>query len=706
MTPPDRQHPQQRVAGATWLAPARAAVLALVSLPVGAAIVDLTKEAAETMRVMPSSRPVALVVGNSAYEHIGSDPSGKNDAEAVAQLLAGLGFEVVEGVDLDRAEFVDRVADFHDRSRGRMAALFYYSGHAHRGSSFAKGREYDVLVPVDAPEAEAFDVGYGIALDDIQAGIEGDVNLLFLDASLPARPRIARLNTLVAYAGEAQIVLREGKATGVFTKALLATISPGVDVVDAVQAVIQSVIQSVSSIGDQRPWMESSLRQPFRFPSPTSSMADMADRLDARLVALIVQFEAGGQEAVAAYGAANSVDVEDGRVAVRIIAESEDQVEPLKRLIETAAHGSVQATFENNIYASLPVEVIATFARAETVYRIDLGEAVVAPPEQDSVPVPAGEGPAASQAIPEDVREWWLQIKDTAQPNHLEAFIEANPEDRNAHLARVRLKELWATAPAGTVIRDFLGSGGRGPEMVVIPAGRFRMGCLSNDDACYGDEMPVHDVTIPVPFALSAHEVTFEDYDRFTHPNEADDAGWGRGARPVINVSWDEAKDYVEWLSSETGATYRLPSEAEWEYAARAGSATKYHFGSDSSRLCRWGNGADLTAKEEYSDWTVANCRDGHIRTAPTGSFEANGFGLHDMHGNVWEWVEDCWNGSYAGAPSDGVAWVSGDCAKRVLRGGSWNLNPRFLRAAYRLRSTTGIRLNDFGFRVSRTLTP
>ena len=686
MTAHTRKHREDRFAGASWLAWACAAALTLVSLSVGASIVHLTKEAAETMRVMPSSRPVALVVGNTGYEHIAPDRSGKNDAEAVAQLLADLGFEVVEGVDLDRAEFVDRVADFHERSRGRMAALFYYSGHAYRGSSFAKAREYDVLVPVDMPQA--FDVG-GIALDDIRAGMEGDVNLLFLDASLPAHPRIARLNTFIAYAGGlAKTVVHEGEVTGAFTKALLATIAPGVDVVDAVQA----AIQSVSSIGDQRPWMESSLRQPFRFPSPTSSMADMADRLDARLVALIVQFEAGGQEAVAAYGAANSVDVEDGRVAVRIIAESEDHVEPLKRLIETAAHGSVQATFENNIYASLPVEVIATFARAEAVYRVDLGEAVVAPPEQDSVPVPAGEGPAASQAIPEDVREWWLQIKDTAQPNHLEAFIEANPEDRNAHLARVRLKELWATAPAGTVIRDFLGSGGRGPEMVVIPAGRFRMGCLSNDDACYGDEMPVHDVTIPVPFALSVHEVTFEDYDRFMPQNEVNDQGWGRSRRPVIDVSWDQAQDYVEWLSLETGATYRLPSEAEWEYAARAGTGTKYS----------WGN--EIGANRANCD--NDHCGDQWKHTAPVGSFPPNGFGLYDMHGNVWEWVEDCWNGSYAGAPSDGVAWVSGDCAERVLRGGSWSSYPGALRAAFRLRNSTGVRLNLNGFRVARTLTP
>ena len=659
MTAHTRKHREDRVAGANWLAWACAAALTLVSLSVGAGIgripgADPVRQ--DVRACVGLEAPVALVVGNTAYDHFPQDTAGKSDAIAVAGLLGRLGFEVVKGIDLERAEFAERVADFHQRSRGcKPAALFYYSGYAYRGSPFANGRAVDALLPVDISNPE--DVGYGIALDDIQAGMEGVVNLLVLDASLPARPRIARLDTLIAYAGElARVETHDGTPVGAFTKALLTTIAPGKEVLDAVQ----EAIRLVSPDGDQRPWMESSLRQPFRFPDLT---ALLADKLDARLVALIEQFETGGQEAAGAYGATNSIDLMDGRVAVRIIAESEDHVEPLKRLIETAAHGSVQATFENNIYASLPVEVIATFARVEAVYRVDLGEAVVAPPEQDSVPVPAGEGPAASQAIPEDVREWWLQIKDTAQPNHLEAFIEANPEDRNAHLARVRLKELWATAPAGTVIRDFLGSGGRGPEMVVIPAGRFRMGCLSNDDACYGDEMPVHDVTIPVPFALSAHEVTFEDYDRFTHPNEADDAGWGRGARPVINVSWDEAKDYVEWLSSETGATYRLPSEAEWEYAARAGSATKYS----------WGN--EIGANRANCD--NDHCGDQWKHTAPVGSFPPNGFGLYDMHGNVWEWVEDCWNGSYAGAPSDGVAWVSGDCAERVLRGGSWVSDPR-----------------------------
>ena len=247
-------------------------------------------------------------------------------------------------------------------------------------------------------------------------------------------------------------------------------------------------------------------------------------------------------------------------------------------------------------------------------------------------------------------------------------------------------------APAtGNAFRDVLRAGGEGPEMVVIPAGRFRMGCVSGLD-CIDDEKPVHEVTIPRAFALSVHEVTFDDYDRFTYPNKVDDEGWGRGRRPVINVSWNDAREYVGWLSSQTGAEYRLPSEAEWEYAARAGSATKYSWGNEIGS-----NRANCSGDECGDQWAY---------TAPVGSFAPNAFGLYDMHGNVWEWVEDCGNHSYAGAPSDGGAWLSGDCAWRVLRGGSWLNEPRNLRAANWSWYSTGNRGSSFGFRVARTLTP
>ena len=233
-------------------------------------------------------------------------------------------------------------------------------------------------------------------------------------------------------------------------------------------------------------------------------------------------------------------------------------------------------------------------------------------------------------------------------------------------------------------------------DMVVIPAGRFLMGCVSGRD-CEGDEQPVHEVTVG-SFALSKYEVTFEEYDRFTEATggaRADDEGWGRSSQPVINVSWEDARAYVSWLSAETGETgetYRLPSEAEWEYAARAGTTTAYS----------WGNGiGDNRANCDGcgSRWDV-------VQTAPVGSFGANAWGLHDMHGNVWEWVEDCWYGNYTRVPSDGTAWTSGgDCGRRVLRSGSWNVVSRRLRSAKRARDPPGYRSGVAGFRVARTLT-
>ncbi len=243
--------------------------------------------------------------------------------------------------------------------------------------------------------------------------------------------------------------------------------------------------------------------------------------------------------------------------------------------------------------------------------------------------------------------------------------------------------------------RDTLRSGGTGPEMVVIPAGSFRMGCVSGVD-CQEDEQPVHQVTIPEWLAVGKYEVTFAEWDACVSAggcgHRPGDEGWGRGRHPVMKVSWDDVQEYVRWLSQQTGASYRLLSESEWEYAARAGSRTAYSWGNEigSGRANCDGCG---------SQWDDSG-------TAPVGSFSPNAFGLYDMHGNVWEWVQDCWNGSYNGAPSDGSAWQVGDCSGRVLRGGSWINIPRSLRSAFRSWDTTGNRNNNFGFRVARTLTP
>ena len=248
---------------------------------------------------------------------------------------------------------------------------------------------------------------------------------------------------------------------------------------------------------------------------------------------------------------------------------------------------------------------------------------------------------------------------------------------------------------AGGTFLDELASGGTGPEMVVVAAGVFRMGCLSRDGECESDEEPVHAVAFAAPIALSKYEVTFADWDACANAGgcnryRPDDRGWGRYNRPVMDVSWDDVQSYLAWLSLETMAEYRLPSESEWEYAARAGSMTNFSWGGSVGR-----NRANCDGCGSAWD---------NEQTAPVGSFPANPWGLHDMHGNIREWVADCWNESYHGAPSDGSPWLLGDCSKRVSRGGSWYAYPRWLRASFRVGSDSSG--NRVGFRVARTLAP
>ena len=230
-----------------------------------------------------------------------------------------------------------------------------------------------------------------------------------------------------------------------------------------------------------------------------------------------------------------------------------------------------------------------------------------------------------------------------------------------------------------------------GPAMVIIPAGQFQMGDLNG--VGYKSEQPVHQVTINYSFAIGKYEVTFAEYYAFanaTNRSLPDDWGWGRGNRPVIEVNWDDAQAYAAWLSEETGKRYRLPSEAEWEYAARAGTTTNYFWGDaiGNNRANCAGCG---------SQWD-------NSQTAPVGSFQPNQFGLYDTHGNVWEWVEDCWHGSYEGAPTDGSAWTSGSCNTRVLRGGSWYGRPWILRSAIRYRYNPDFRSYNSGFRLAQDL--
>jgi formylglycine-generating enzyme required for sulfatase activity len=225
------------------------------------------------------------------------------------------------------------------------------------------------------------------------------------------------------------------------------------------------------------------------------------------------------------------------------------------------------------------------------------------------------------------------------------------------------------------------------PELVVLPAGSFDMGSTSEY------ENPIHRVTFAKPFAVGRNEVTFGEWDKCVDDGgckyRPDDRGWGRGDRPAVNLSWLDAKTFVTWLSQKTGKAYRLPSEAEWEYAARAGTNTAYW----------WGR--DVGSRQ-------ANCRECNAgepqRTTPVGSFKPNGFGLFDTAGNVAEWMEDCWNDNYRGAPNDGTAWMSGQCRLHVLRGGAFDSQARYLRSTSRFRYDLDVRYIANGFRVVREL--
>ncbi len=250
------------------------------------------------------------------------------------------------------------------------------------------------------------------------------------------------------------------------------------------------------------------------------------------------------------------------------------------------------------------------------------------------------------------------------------------------------------------------------PQMIVVPSGSFKMGSHNYEEGRDDDESPRHSVTISYWLAVGVYEVTFTEWDACVSAGgcreKVSDYGWGRGNRPVIDVSWDDAQSYVSWLSSLTGHEYSLLRESEWEYAARGDTQTARYWGESSRAQCHYANGADRTAKwyESLKGYesllTIAACDDGHYNTSPVGNYEANKFGLYDVLGNVYEWTQDCYTGSYSKAPTDDSAWKSGDCFNRVIRGGSWFDGPEKLRSANRGTEWLGQPRHDVGFRVAR----
>lgn len=270
--------------------------------------------------------------------------------------------------------------------------------------------------------------------------------------------------------------------------------------------------------------------------------------------------------------------------------------------------------------------------------------------------------------------------------------------DLGAEGAHVELALTPVDVRAGSRFRDDLRAGGQGPEMVVVPPGRFLMG----DADGAASERPVREVAITEPFAVSVHEVSMADYRRFagaTGQPLAEELADRVDQLPVTHVTFAEAVAYADWLTAETGRRYRLLSEAEWEYMARAGTTTAYSFGDAAADLCRHANLADQARQSRYAGFDVAECSDGFVALAPVGSLAANGFGIHDVHGNVAEWVLDCGMPEYAGAPDDGSPAAQGTrCVTHGVRGGAWDSGVAEVRSAKRnlassANGSRGIRL-------------
>ncbi|MGQ0675796.1 MAG: SUMF1/EgtB/PvdO family nonheme iron enzyme [Rhodospirillales bacterium] len=645
----------------------------------------------------PAEKRVALVIGNGKYQHIGRLANPVNDARVIAQALQKTGFTLIGGgpqLDLDKPAMERALRGFGRELGPDVVGLFYYAGHG------IAVRDVNYLVPVEAnPQREA-DVDFELIDTRLvlrqMADANNRLNILILDAcrNNPLAGRgfrssgagLAKMDaptgTLIHYATAPGKVAADGAgANSPYTAALAETmLRPGLGVFDVFNQVGLKVSQQTRR--EQEPWLGlSPIQGQFYFVLPP-----------------------GGSVTIVAPPAPQTA---------ALPPRPELQIDPIDR--EFAAKETARVRDAPDTRG----KQVATLKEGDTV--LVLGK--VKGQNWYQVERKGGEPGYVAAALLED----------------LSAFKKRKDEEAKQLAAAPAPSPAPTPAPAQPAVGVFPAPGRsfkdcvECPDMVVIPGGSFTMGSPESEtarenvpDQFASRERPQHSVSIR-SFALGKYEVTRGQFGQFVRESgySAEGKCWywtGTEAKqdpsrdwrspgfsqserdPVACVNWDDAKAYVAWLSRKTGKGYRLPSEAEWEHAARAGSTSARHWGEDASQACGYANVHDATSKERNKfAWDAHGCNDSQQFTAPVGSYKPNGFGLHDMLGNLWEWTEDCWNASYSGAPSDGTAWLSGDCGKRVLRGGSWFNRPRSVRSAVRNRFVTAIRDIGNGFRVART---
>lgn len=618
---------------------------------------------------MISEQRVALVIGNAAYEQ-SPLKNPVNDAHAMSRALSECDFTVSLHTNLNLDSLNTVVYKFGQMIKRGGVGLLYYSGH---GIQVA-GENY--LVPVNAKIQEEYQIKTRcLNMNEVLEAMKvagNRVNILILDAcrdnpfadrfkSLGSGGGLAEMvaptGTFIAYATAPGDVAKDGDGfNSPFTAALVEKMhTPGLSIGDLFIDVRNRV--RVATSQRQTTWDASSLTGKFYFrlpsnPPPLPVPPRQRDNDNIHPPSPLSLHEAAGlnrtEEVLRLLMGGAEVNTQDnaGQTPLHTAARFN-----ARETAEVLLNQHADANFQDNA-GQTPLHIAALY-KANQVAELLLrqGSRVNARDNRGRTPL------------------------DIANSSQAEEIIEVLRGYPNAGAG-------LGTFKAGRTFKDC----DECPEMVVVPSGSFMMGSLGSEE-WRRDERPRHRVYINYPLSVGVYEVTFAEWDACVDDGDCDgyrprDEGWGRGNRPVVNVNWKDAQSYVGWLSAKTGYRYSLLSESEWEYVARAGTTTPYHYG-----------------------WTISanqvNFSSGRA-TLPVGSFSPNAWGVYDMHGNVSEWVQDCWNKSYEGAPTDGSAWESGNCAERVKRGGSWHYGPIFTRSANRDRSTPVNRSSTIGFRVAR----
>jgi formylglycine-generating enzyme required for sulfatase activity len=690
-----------------------------------------------------AAKRVALVIGNSAYQHTAKLTNPQNDARLMARTLRGLGFYVISRTNLTKEKMMIAITEFGEKleKAGKDAVgLFYYAGHGIQ----AKGNNY--LIPIDAKlgKKSHLDI-YGVNANWVLGQMEeaeNPLNLMVLDACRDnpfgsswkrgISKGLARMDaprgTMIAYATRPGDIAIDGEgANSPYTGALAKTmVKPGLTLSDVFIETRNLVMTSTK--GKQVPWEEGGLTSRFYFkpplpqsplvstPSPDISTWDLIkDSSDPDMFKNYLRKYPNGRFARLARLKIGNKDEKSNESNIfsltaptELIKKPTDLIEEMKAIyvaVKTAnlrEKPSAKSKKVGKVVINSGLNVTGK-VKGKEWYRI------------------AYEGNTAFvfapliKAIDTAELKAWDGVIESKDAKDFEGFLEAYPAGHFASKAR-RLRDALkpvqvaiVTPPESKVLSpdkpavgiyshrykpgDSFKDCPECPEMVVIPAGSFQMGSPTSETLREGDEGPQHRVTIPKPFSVGKYEVTQAEYHAVTGSNPSNFKG---DQNPVEKVSWEDAQKFLRMLNAQTSKKYRLLSEAEWEYAARAGTTTPFNTGNT------------ITSEQASFDWKSTyngSSRGGYnSRTTVVGLFLPNAFGLYDMHGNVWEWVKDCWHKNYDGAPTNGGAWINGDCSRRILRGGSWNYEPKEMRSARRFGETTSIRDLSNGLRIARDL--